>query len=233
MKKTDDINIVFSVDNAIKLLPFLKKKQVVEFISNLEDYGFIKTLELSENDKSKLKPIKKSKFSAPSLEEFMKYALESLAKHPAKLNSEEIESFKFEVQNKYYTYASNGWRNGYNKPILNWSSTLRNQIKYLVKNAQTAFANKKEVSKYTSKEIYDLFVEDAQGKFKSEIQKIYIDYNFSQGAVFDLVNMFQSHLVTSDIIHINTSEYFKHFKNWLHRKEEFNSLTKYKKYKGL
>lgn len=64
--------------------------------------------------------INNSKNSLPSKEEFVTYALE-------KKSSLDVES----VGMKYDSWVENGWKNGNDKPIKNWKSSLNNTIPYL------------------------------------------------------------------------------------------------------
>lgn len=69
--------------------------------------------------------VEESKIEIPTLEEFKKYALEN----DSSLNEKSIEL-------KYKAWAENDWKNGNNKKIKNWKTTLLNTIPYLT-NKQT------------------------------------------------------------------------------------------------
>ncbi len=64
-----------------------------------------------------------NKDSVPSIEEYLKHAL----KRKPKVCPEDVKL-------KYYSWVDNDWsinRNGINRPIKNWKSTLTNTLKYL------------------------------------------------------------------------------------------------------
>ena len=231
MNKNKNIGLVLDLNKTTQLLPFLTENQILGFLSNMEKHGFLKQIDISDKKIIKSTPITKTKM--PSIEVFMNHALLKLQSHPVKLNDEEIESFKFEVSSKYESYVSNGWRDGNNKPIKNWKNTVNNQMKWLVKNCKIALANGKNQSIYTSKEIFDLFIQDAQGKFKRDISELYHKHSLMKGALYDLTKEFDEHLVNMNIIHPNTDDYLRHFKNWLKKKDESQKLSIYKKYKNI
>lgn len=231
MKKNKNIGLALDLNKTTELLPFLTENQILGFLSNLEKHGFLKQIDISDKKIVNSTPIAKVKM--PSIDIFMNHALLKLQSHPVKLNNEEVESFKFEVSSKYESYVSNGWRDGNNKPIKNWKNTLNNQMKWLVKNCKIALVNGKNQSVYTSKEIFDLFIQDAQGKFKKDISDLYKKYGLMPGTLYELVKSFDAHLINMNIIHPDTNEYMRHFKNWLGKKDELKKLNIYKKYKEL
>lgn len=68
----------------------------------------------------------KEEIIIPSYDDFKKHAFQ-------KLNDKGVDNvflYEFDIKAKYEQWVENEWRDGYNKPILNWKSTLTNQIKY-------------------------------------------------------------------------------------------------------
>jgi len=59
----------------------------------------------------------------PSLDEFMNYYYAELFFN--------FPNLAFAVQAKYESWIDNGWKNGYNKPIKNWKTALKNTIQHL------------------------------------------------------------------------------------------------------
>src|SRR5689334_7123551 len=41
------------------------------------------------------------------------------------------EDYRFSIEAKYDTWVSNGWKDGFNKPIKNWKNSIRNVIPHL------------------------------------------------------------------------------------------------------
>ena len=62
----------------------------------------------------------------PTLEEFLDYA-RSIETYDNNLISE--------IKDKYITWADNGWRNNFDRPITNWKSVLKNTMPYLKNNS--------------------------------------------------------------------------------------------------
>ena len=58
----------------------------------------------------------------PSLEEFTDYA---------KTLENYIPALDYLIEAKYNSWLENGWKNGYNKPITNWKSSIKNTIPFL------------------------------------------------------------------------------------------------------
>lgn len=76
-----------------------------------------------------LKPKKRTvakKREAPEYEEFKQYAFEKSNKVDEVL-----------LRRKYESWKVNDWRNGHNKPILNWKTTLLNTLQYLESEENT------------------------------------------------------------------------------------------------
>ena len=73
------------------------------------------------------KPSKK-KAKIPSVEEFIEYGIEK-----AKENG--IDVSKTSISMKYEAWKENGWKNGHQKPIKNWKSTLLNTLPHLKPNS--------------------------------------------------------------------------------------------------
>lgn len=67
--------------------------------------------------------MKKQKPQPPSLEDFLAFAKEVL--------KDKFDNYKFSLEAKYETWLENKWRDGYDKPIVNWKLKLRTVIPYL------------------------------------------------------------------------------------------------------
>ena len=79
------------------------------------------TVEQSKVNKvNKVKETKETKQTPPEFEEFKNYAVSH--KSTIDLNA---------LRMKYDSWVVNGWRNGNNKQIKNWKSTLLNTIRIL------------------------------------------------------------------------------------------------------
>ena len=58
----------------------------------------------------------------------------------------DYKAYKFDIESTYIKWSDNGWRDGYNKPIIGWKSKFRSQIPYL-KNLPLNTANQQKVEK--------------------------------------------------------------------------------------
>ena len=82
--------------------------------------------QLTTNNNDKNDNNEKEEIIIPSYDDFKKHAFQ-------KLNDKGIDNvllYEFDIKAKYEQWVENEWKDGYNKPILNWKSTLTNQIKY-------------------------------------------------------------------------------------------------------
>jgi len=71
----------------------------------------------------------------PSFEEFIEYA-RTLDNYELKLD--------FEIQSKYEDWKKNEWKNGSNRPITNWKSSLKSSLPFMknkIKNHQLSLAS--------------------------------------------------------------------------------------------
>ena len=78
----------------------------------------------------------------PSLEEFTQYA---------KILENYIPELDTLVKEKYNSWLGNGWKNGYNKPITNWKSSLKNTIPFLQSELQSSNSTSKRIALQTIK----------------------------------------------------------------------------------
>tara|TARA_R100001460_G_scaffold38890_1_gene73477 strand:+ start:6512 stop:7261 length:750 start_codon:yes stop_codon:yes gene_type:complete len=67
---------------------------------------------------------KKVKKEIPKISEFLQYASIVFSKLDLLFD----DKAKFEITSKYDAWKDNGWKNGFNKPIKIWKTTLRNTI---------------------------------------------------------------------------------------------------------
>jgi len=96
-------------------------------LSILEDTLSTNNKLLNNNNKELIinnKPKKpKKEIVIPSISEFMDYYKTSL--------SEKFPNLDFQVQTKYESWIENDWKDGNNKPIINWKTKLNSTISYL------------------------------------------------------------------------------------------------------
>ena len=78
----------------------------------------------------------------PSLEEFTEYA-------------KTLENYTPELDNlikaKYDSWLENGWKNGYDKPITNWKSSIKNALPFLQNELHSDTAVSSEIILQTIK----------------------------------------------------------------------------------
>ena len=82
--------------------------------------------QLTTNNNDKNDNNEKEEIIIPSYDDFKKHAFQ-------KLNDKGVDNvflYEFDIKAKYEQWVENEWKDGYNKPIINWKSTLTNQIKY-------------------------------------------------------------------------------------------------------
>lgn len=154
VKRVVTILNLFEEDGMIKRETIGKGKQSTTLvtINNYDDYqGVTETLEKrkgnmretleprngnakgvqsnnSNNSNKGNKGIKENNTKEiPSFEDFKKHAYQKLTD----LKREKIYQYDFAIQAKYEAWKDNGWKDGYDKPILRWKSKLTNSIKYL------------------------------------------------------------------------------------------------------
>ena len=79
-------------------------------------------------DKGKVNnPLKSPKGEIPSEQDFIAYCLETIPTiHP----QWELKQIELCAIGNYRTYIEQGWKDGKNKPIKNWKTTIRNKFKY-------------------------------------------------------------------------------------------------------
>lgn len=71
----------------------------------------------------------------PSIEEFLEFA-KTLKNYSPELNSK--------IEGKYDSWIENNWKNGYDRPITNWKSTLKSTLPYLIQAPKNTM-NPKEI----------------------------------------------------------------------------------------
>ncbi|MGC4128426.1 MAG: hypothetical protein QM564_02465 [Bergeyella sp.] len=86
--------------------------------------------------------------NTPSLEEFMQYA-------------KTLENYVPELENlieaKYNNWLGNQWKNGYDKPITNWKSSLKNAMPFLHSELQSSSNISSKISLQTIKRPKSIF----------------------------------------------------------------------------
>lgn len=81
-----------------------------------------------DKDKDNNKDKDKNK-NIPSFDDFKKYAF-------SKAEELNIQIDMLKLQSKYESWKENGWKDGYNKKIVNWKSKLNNTLQYLKSDNQ-------------------------------------------------------------------------------------------------
>ena len=78
----------------------------------------------------------------PSLEEFSQYA---------KLLDNYVPELDLLIKEKYDSWLENGWKNGYDKPITNWKSSIKNIMPFLESELQSSNATSQKIALPTIK----------------------------------------------------------------------------------
>ena len=78
----------------------------------------------------------------PSLEEFTQYA---------KTLENYIPELDQLIKEKYDSWLGNGWKNGYDKPITNWKSSIKNTMPFLQSELQSSNATSEKIALPTIK----------------------------------------------------------------------------------
>ena len=104
----------------------------------------------SKVNKSKVKETK------PNIEEFLSFCKEDMVK-----NNMNFNLYEYSLKSKYESWVENGWKDGFNKTILNWKAKIRNTIPHLspIKPCSQQNGNK-----------YQEEVDLAVNAYKSQIQ---------------------------------------------------------------
>jgi hypothetical protein len=104
----------------------------------------------SKVNKSKVKETK------PNIEEFLSFCKEDMVK-----NNMNFNLYEYSLKSKYESWVENGWKDGFNKTILNWKAKIRNTIPHLspIKPSSQQNGNK-----------YQEEVDLAVNAYKSQIQ---------------------------------------------------------------
>ena len=78
----------------------------------------------------------------PSSEEFTQYA---------KTLENYIPELDYLIKEKYDSWLGNGWKNGYNKPITNWKSSIKNTMPFLQSGLQSGNPTSQNIALQTIK----------------------------------------------------------------------------------
>ena len=102
------------------------------------------------------KPQSKVKETKPNIEEFLSFCKEDMVK-----NNMNFNLYEYSLKSKYESWVENGWKDGFNKTILNWKAKIRNTIPHLspIKPSSQQNGNK-----------YQEEVDLAVNAYKSQIQ---------------------------------------------------------------
>jgi hypothetical protein len=104
----------------------------------------------SKVNKSKVKETK------PNIEEFLSFCKEDMVK-----NNMNFNLYEYSLKSKYESWVENGWKDGFNKTILNWKAKIRNTIPHL---SQIKPSSQQNGNKYQEE------VDLAVNAYKSQIQ---------------------------------------------------------------
>jgi len=119
LDKNDNITITF-LDEQFDVLSNKRKARQLAGQKGGKQKSSNAKAKLKQNSSYKDKD--KDKDNIPAYEDFKAYAL-------SKDESISLDALK----NKYDSWVENGWKNGYDKPIKNWKSTLLNTMSHLPK----------------------------------------------------------------------------------------------------
>ena len=78
----------------------------------------------------------------PSLEEFTQYA---------KTLENYVPELDYLIKEKYDSWIRNGWKNGYDKPITNWKSSIKNAMPFLQRELQSSNTTSEKIALPTIK----------------------------------------------------------------------------------
>lgn len=133
-KKIQEVYVTGKRNNVLidsEIGVFVTETKVIDTQTRIDD-------STSTQSKVKESKVKESKeIEVPVFEEFKNFALE-------KKGELEIDSEKIRL--KYESWKQNGWKNGNDKPIKNWKSSLLNTLPYLQKEKNSAKKEKVEAS---------------------------------------------------------------------------------------
>ena len=104
----------------------------------------------SKVNKSKVKETK------PNIAEFLSFCKEDMVK-----NNMNFNLYEYSLKSKYESWVENGWKDGFNKTILNWKAKIRNTIPHL---SPIKPSSQKNGNKYQEE------VDLAVNAYKSQIQ---------------------------------------------------------------
>ena len=116
-----------------------KKKNAEKSLQNIEN---LQNQNILSNDSLKTPITTSLSDNIPSIEEFLEYA-------------KTLENYLPELENlikeKYDSWLGNGWKNGYDKPITNWKSSIKNTIPFLQSELQSSNATSEKIALPTIK----------------------------------------------------------------------------------
>ncbi len=116
-----------------------KKKNAEKSLQNIEN---LQNQNILSNDSLKTPITTSLSDNIPSIEEFLEYA-------------KTLENYLPELENlikeKYDSWLGNGWKNGYDKPITNWKSSIKNTIPFLQSELQSSNTTSEKIALPTIK----------------------------------------------------------------------------------
>lgn len=123
-----EINIeieVPQIKTEVPQVPQMEIPVIVQPLENVEKQEVIIPEIPKEVKPSKKDLSNKKTADIPTFEEILTFA---------KTLSTYDDDMEIHLQTKYDSWVENGWKNGFDKPITNWKSTVRNSIPYLKRN---------------------------------------------------------------------------------------------------
>ena len=116
-----------------------KKKNAEKSLQNIEN---LQNQNILSNDSLKTPITTSLSNNIPSIEEFLKYA-------------KTLENYLPELENlikeKYDGWLRNGWKSGYDKPITNWKSSIKNTMPFLKSELQSSNTTSEKIALPTIK----------------------------------------------------------------------------------
>lgn len=127
-------------DSSQKTIP-TKKKPVGKSLQKSE-ISQNQNLSSDNSEKNQVPILISVSHNIPSLEEFTRYS-ETLKNYTPELDDL--------IKAKYDSWLKNGWKNGYNKPITSWKSSIKNALPFLQKELHSDTAVSSEIVLQTIK----------------------------------------------------------------------------------
>lgn len=121
-------------------------KEIQDISLNNISSSYVKHMENENENKDKNVIKNKKEVIIPSLLQIIDYVKEKIDYYPQIANSLNL---------KYEAWIENGWKDGYNKPIVNWKAKVLNTIQHLKKDYTNGITNPndRKIGRNTESEI--------------------------------------------------------------------------------